>query len=188
MGAHSASSRRMPPMQDVAFPELIGGRAQKMLSRKGRFGMHQRHHILELVAKPECTTGLIKTGSTPEPAAQRLVEQPTVGHQVYRWIGGFDLNCAKRLFPILANAFQRCLARLRPPRALNQILHLGEAAASTQTKTGFSFLAVWQIKSDLHRSTRIQTGSGFTGEIFSPQRCRKRRVTVSAKKFIPISG
>src|SRR3981081_4725611 len=145
-----------------------------MLSGKGRFGMHQRHHILELVAKTECTTGLIKTGSTPEPATQRLVEQPTVGNQIYRWIGGFDLNCAKRLLPILANAFQRCPARLRPPKALNHILYLREAAASAQTKTGFSFLAVWQIKSDLHRYTRIQTASGLAGEMFSLQRCRKR--------------
>src|SRR5258708_6932064 len=61
-GAHSAARRWMPPMLHIAFAELIRGRAQKMLARQARCGMHERHHVLQLVSKSECSTGLIKPG------------------------------------------------------------------------------------------------------------------------------
>src|SRR5688572_26432552 len=42
MRADAATRRWMPPMLDVAFAELMSGRAKQMLTREGRFRMHQR--------------------------------------------------------------------------------------------------------------------------------------------------
>ena len=53
----------MPPMLHVAFAELMRRGAQKMLAGEGRLGMHQRHHILQLVAEAKRSAGLIKPGA-----------------------------------------------------------------------------------------------------------------------------
>ena len=70
----------MPPMLHVAFAELMRRGAQQMLARQRRFGMHQRHHILQLVAEAKCAAGLIKASAAPETAAQGLIQEPAVGH------------------------------------------------------------------------------------------------------------
>src|SRR5260221_2554685 len=104
---------------------------------------------------------MIKTGPTPEPATQGLIEQPAVCDQVYRWIRSFDLDGAERLLPILANAGECCAIGLRAAIALNQMLHLAQIATGTQTKTSFSFLTVGQITANLHRSARVQARAGL---------------------------
>jgi len=38
-------------MLHIAFAELMRGGAQQMFAGQGRFGVHQRHHVLQLVAE-----------------------------------------------------------------------------------------------------------------------------------------
>ncbi len=108
MGSHSPIRRWVPPMLNVALAELMCRRAQKMLTRQRRFSVDKRHRVLQLVAKSECPTGLIKAGPSPKTTAQYLIQQPAVGHQVYRCVGSFHVDRAKRLLPILPNAFESC--------------------------------------------------------------------------------
>jgi len=44
----------MPPMLHIAFAELMRGGAEQMLASEGWFGMHQRHHVLQLVTESVC--------------------------------------------------------------------------------------------------------------------------------------
>ena len=46
----------------------------------------------------------------------------------------------------------------------DQIVHLGDAATDPEPETGFAFLPIGKIESDLHRAARIQTGARFSGE------------------------
>src|SRR6266403_1722739 len=66
MGAHAAAHRRMPPMLDIAFAKLMRGGTEKMLTDQGRLGVHQCHHVLQLIAEAIRTTGLIKARAPPE--------------------------------------------------------------------------------------------------------------------------
>src|SRR5271155_3771142 len=109
MGPHSSIRWRMPPMLDVALAELMGCRAQEMLTQQGRFGIDEGHRVLQLITKSKCAAGLIKTGAPPQTTTQNLIQQPAVGHQVDRCVGRFHSDRAKRSPPILANALQSCL-------------------------------------------------------------------------------
>src|SRR5262249_6355687 len=73
MGTHASAAWRMPPMLDVAFDELMSGSAQKMFACDRRFGMHQRHHVLQLVAKSVSAAALIKAGAPPIAATEGLI-------------------------------------------------------------------------------------------------------------------
>ena len=114
-------------MLHIAFAELMRRGAQKMLAGQGRFGMHQRHHILQLVAKSEGSAGLIKSGAAPEPAAQGLIQQPAVRHHIHRRVGRFHVHRAERSLPILPDAFERAAAGLGAAKALDQVLHFRQA-------------------------------------------------------------
>src|SRR5262249_28531 len=141
MGAHSPILRGVPPMLHVALAELMRRRAQKMLTRQGRFGVDERHRVLQLGGKSECPTGLLKTVAPPKTTAQDLIQQPAVGHQIYRGVWSFHMDRAKRLFPILPNTFERHPAGARFAIAFNQVLHLRQVAAGSQAKLGLSLLS-----------------------------------------------
>ena len=129
MRAHAAAGGRMPPMLHVAFAELMRGGAQEMLAGEGRLGMHQRHHILQLVAEAERSAGLVEPGASPQAAAQGLIQQPAVGHHVNGGIGGFDLHGAERSIPILPDAFEGATAGLGGAEAADQGLHFSRRSA-----------------------------------------------------------
>src|SRR6516162_2692430 len=124
MGPHAPIHRGMPPMLYVALAELMCRRAQNMLTCQGRFGVDERHRVLQLIAKSECPAGLIKTSAPPKTTAQDLIQQPTVGNHVYRCIGSFHVDRAKHLLPMLANAFEGCLGGAGFTIAFDQILRV----------------------------------------------------------------
>ena len=163
----------------IALAELMCRRAQKMLTRQGRFGVDERHRVLQLVAKSECPTGLIKTGSTPKTTAQDLIQQPAVGHQVYRCVGSFHLERAKRLLPTSPNAFEGRLGGTGFTIAFDQVLRVRQITTGSETKPDLSFLSVRQIKGDLHGPARIEPDPGFTGEAFPLQGRGVRHTSVS---------
>src|ERR1700759_1449505 len=162
MSPHSPIRWGMPPMLDVALAELMGCRAQEMLAQQDRFGVDEGHRVLQLIAKSECATRLIKTGASPQTAAQNLIEQPAVGHQVDRCVRRFHPDCAKCSLPIPTNAIQSCPDGPDLTIAFDQALRVRQTATGSQAKTDFSFLSVRQIKRDLHGAARIQSNSGFT--------------------------
>jgi len=67
----------------VAFGELPRGGTQQMFPREVRQHVRQCHAILQLIAETERTARLIKPGARPEPASQRLIQQPAIEHDVH---------------------------------------------------------------------------------------------------------
>ncbi|MNW22015.1 hypothetical protein D3C71_2232560 [compost metagenome] len=65
-----------------------------MAPRLGGAGEGERHGVLQLVAKPVGTAGLIERRAGPDATGKRLVEQPAIEHDVHRAVRGPDLNGA----------------------------------------------------------------------------------------------
>ena len=91
--ADAAAGRRMPPMLHVAFLELLRGRCRMhMLARTCGMAVHQRHHILQLVAESERSARLIERRASPDAATERLVQQPVVDERIERAVGRVDFD------------------------------------------------------------------------------------------------
>ena len=68
----------MPPVLHVAFFKLMSGGEHDLLSRNFRMAVDQRHNVLQLIAKTECTAGLVKSRASPD-AADRAGHGVDVG-------------------------------------------------------------------------------------------------------------
>ena len=85
-----------------------------------RLGRSKRHTVLELVAEPICSARLIKAGAGPDTTSDRLIEKPTVQHDIHRPIGRLDLHCPEYVLPVVANLVQHrveiglAIARYQP--------------------------------------------------------------------------
>ncbi len=73
-------------MLNVAFFELVRGVKQNLLAGDVRFGVNERHHILQLIAETERAARLIKRRTRPHAADERLIQKPAIddGIQVPR--------------------------------------------------------------------------------------------------------
>ena len=94
-------------MLHIAFAELMRGSAEQMLAGEGRLGVHQRHHVLQLVAESVGTAGLIKPRAAPESAAQGLIQQPAVRQHIHGRIGCIHIHRAEGPIPIFPDTFER---------------------------------------------------------------------------------
>ena len=96
-GAQPAAGRFVPPVLHVAFDELTARRAEQVRARELGPRERQRHHVLQLIAKAERAAGLVVAAARPEPAADRLVQQPVVQQRIERIVRGSNLHGAERL-------------------------------------------------------------------------------------------
>jgi hypothetical protein len=69
-------------MLNIAFEKLPGCRSQDMSARQLRSGMHESQRVLKLIPKPERPAGLKHRRPRPEAAAQRLVWEPAIQHEI----------------------------------------------------------------------------------------------------------
>src|SRR3546814_2964208 len=58
-GPHAPAKGWMPPVEDVAFLELMGGRGQDMAPRCRWIDVQLREDILELISEAECSAFLV---------------------------------------------------------------------------------------------------------------------------------
>src|SRR5437899_7479805 len=82
MRAYATPRRRMPPMLDVAFDELTTRTENDLRAHEVRFGVHQSHHVLQLVAETVRAARLVVAAACPKTARHRLVHKPAVGQHV----------------------------------------------------------------------------------------------------------
>ncbi len=162
MRADAATGGRVPPMLHVAFAELMRRGPQEVLTGEGRLGMHQRHHILQLVAEAERSAGLIKSGARPQAATQGLIQQPAVGHHINGGIGCLDQHGAERPIPVLPDSFKGDTAGLSGAETADQGLYFSDGAPHPKAEAGFSLLPGGQIKSHLHHAARVQRRPCFS--------------------------
>ena len=97
--AHALSGMRQPPMLHVALGRTAAGRAQQMLARQVGPRGDERHAVLQLIAEAIGAAGLIEGRTRPDATGERLVEQPTVEHEIHRAVRRLDLDRAQRLAP-----------------------------------------------------------------------------------------
>src|SRR5439155_17913095 len=98
--ANPTSAGRMPPVLDVAFSELSPRGTQQMLPGQPTLGNGQGDHVLELVAEAIGAPRLVERRPGPEPAGERLVEQPAVEQDVHRPVRGPNLDGPKGNLPM----------------------------------------------------------------------------------------
>ncbi len=94
-------------MLDIALRELALGAAQQVLAHQRGLRMHQRHHVLQLVAETVGAARLVVTAASPQTAGQGLVQQPAIGQYVERRIGSRYLYRAERALPVVPYFLQR---------------------------------------------------------------------------------
>src|SRR3546814_12922871 len=80
-GPHAPVKGWMPPVEDVAFLELMGGRGQDLAPRCRWIDVQLREDILELISEAECSACLVEAGRSEE----RRVGKECVGTVRSRW-------------------------------------------------------------------------------------------------------
>ena len=99
LGAHALPRRGQPPVLHVALDELPRGRAQHLFAREVRMRQHERHGILQLVAEAIGAACLIKSGTRPHAAGERLIQEPAIERDVHLALGRLHLHCRERFVP-----------------------------------------------------------------------------------------
>ena len=94
----------VPPMEYVAFGELVGRMVENLTTRVSRIGIKHRHNFLKLVAETCGATDLIESGAGKEARGIDLVEVPSVEHVVEGGVGGVDLEGGELVVPIVEDA------------------------------------------------------------------------------------
>src|SRR5512140_2824455 len=121
MCAHAAAGRGMPPMLDIPVHELMSGGTKQVLSQQTGLGVDERHGILELIAKSEGPARLVECAPSPETAREGLIQKPTVGQDVQRFIRGLDVHGAQGSIPILPHGFECASRRRGSPEAVRKL-------------------------------------------------------------------
>ena len=163
MGAHAAPARRMPPVLHVPFDVLARGRAEQVLPGEGRLGVHQRHHVLQLIAEAVGPAGLVESRAAPKAGGDGLVEEPAVGHRVDRRVGRLELHRAEGPVPVGPDPLEGEAGGAGRAEAPDQALHLGRAAAGAKPEARLLFLALGQVEDDLRGAARVQPGADLAG-------------------------
>jgi hypothetical protein len=91
----------MPPVLDVALNELPRCGPENLRPCHGSLRHHERHNVLELIAKAVRAICLIQPRSRPDAAGKGLIEQPAVEQHVHGLIGCGHLHRAKYVIPVL---------------------------------------------------------------------------------------
>src|SRR5437660_12582389 len=71
-GADAGARLWMPPVLDIAFYELPCGRTENVLASQVWRGVHEGHHVLQLITEPVSATRLIKRRAAPDSATESL--------------------------------------------------------------------------------------------------------------------
>ena len=113
----------MPPVLHVAFDELARGGEHDMGAAEIRPRIQQRQRVLQLIAESERAAWLVRPTARPDPATERLIQQPAVHQQIERIVGRMHLDRAERVVP-------------EPFRARDRIVDGGEARVACGELSG----------------------------------------------------
>ncbi len=130
--AESTAGRLVPPVLHVAFGKLPSCGAKEVLARKVRPCERQCHHVLQLIAKAKRAAGLVIPASRPQPAADGLIEQPSVHQRVKRIVGRADLDGGEGGIPRRVNARARVHRRVNVSVTRDQLARVIAIGAFAQ--------------------------------------------------------
>ena len=95
----AAAGRAMPPLEHVAFAELLARVQHDLRPRQPRFEERKRQHVLQLVAIAGRAAELVRAHTAEQPRRVKLVGQPGVDQPVEVRPVGAHLDLAQPLGP-----------------------------------------------------------------------------------------
>ena len=158
-GPDAPTRRRMPPVLDVSLGELVGRGPQEVLPGELAPRGHQGDDVLELVAEPVGAAGLVERRPRPQPAGERLVDEPAVEHDVHRAVGRPHLDRALGVVPVARHAAQRRLVVGRPP-APDEVGRRRGVVRLAEQHDDLGPRSVGELEAGLQGGARIQAGAG----------------------------
>ncbi len=153
-----------------------------------RAGMHQRQHILELVAEPESPAGLIQCSATPQTTGERLVEQPAVKHQVRGGVRRFHRDGIQDLIPLFLEGLPggfHLPGCLHPPDQRQAFLPIRSFA---QQEKDLLLRAGRQVNVQLDGGARVQPGIHCACQSDPPEGSRSAHAPHASQEFRPVGG
>src|SRR4029079_8405405 len=120
-----------------------------------RIGMHERHHILQLITETVGSAGLVKAAAGPQSASDRLVHEPAVGENIEARIGRVDLRCAQHMPPLTCYRVERFMGSYRSSRTLHESARCLAVTRGAQPEDDLPLLTDRQIESNLERGAGI---------------------------------
>ena len=123
---------------------------------------HERHHVLELVAEAVGAAGLIEGGAGPDPAGERLVEQPPVQHQVHGAVRRLHLDGAERVVPLGRDVLQG-ERDIRGAMADHERARSLQGVALAEQEDDLVPAAGGQLDHHLERRARVEPGADPPG-------------------------
>ena len=144
-------------MLNVSLHKLVARGPEQMFAQQPGLGMRQGHDVLQLIAKAERSARLIEATAPPETACQRLIYKPAVQQNVDRRIGRLDVHCTESPIPIFPHSLERnprCCGSIKSAR---QVIGFISASPGPEREYDFTLLAVFQIESNTHGRTRVET-------------------------------
>src|SRR5438132_11297531 len=178
----------MPPVLDIAFHELSGGRAQDVVAREVGRGVHESHHVLQLVAKAVSATRLIKGRATPHTATESLVKQPAVEQKVRGKLGCFHFDRAQESVPPTARFLECSLDVCRIAKTSHESACCFFIVRLSEEKSHLDGLFRFNLDHDLHGGARIEAGANVASQSFVLHRGRIAQRAVAPDEHGAITG
>ena len=184
----SASARRMPPVLHVPLDELPRRRAKEVLATEVRPRVHERKHVLQLIAKTEGPAGLVRAAARPDATAQRLIEQPAIDDEIERIVRRADLDGAEDLIPRALDR-RECRLRLRDGGIARRQPHrVGPVAPLPEGEGHALGLAGLDLEDDLQGPAWVKPGARAPGEPLAEERSRRAQRAVASDELSAIAG
>ena len=175
-------------MQHVATLELMACSTENVGARYFRSVKKNCHHILQLISETVRAARLIQCRTPPDPARQRLIEQPPVQHQVHRRLRSLHNDLAKKFLPKVPRLLPGLLDDPRIfefPNALQGGLLIGLLA-----KNEINLLDALRrnVQMHLERSARVHTGLHPAGKTYQAQGIGLAPIAQSPQELGAIAG
>ena len=177
----------MPPVLDVSLGELMGRGPQEVFPGELALRGHQSDDVLELVAEPEGTARLIERRPRPQPARERLVDEPAVEHDVHRAVGCPYLDGALGIVPEARHGAQHGLGVGRSPTP-DEVGRRGGLVRLAEQYEDLGPRSVGELEAGLQGRARIHAGPcGTLQPVSAVQAGGSLRTAIAPEEFGPVS-
>src|SRR6266508_2029778 len=178
----------MPPMLNIAFHELTRGRAQDVVTRDVRRGVHEGHDILQLVAETVSAARLIKGRAAPNPAAEGLVKEPAIEQKICRKLRRLHFDRAQEPVPPTAS-FLKCGFYVRGiAEPGHKCARLFFVIRLPEKESHLGGISRFNLNRDLHSGAWVEAGARITGQSCVLHRGGIAQRAVAADKDGTITG
>ena len=126
-----------------------------MRTRDGGLRVHERHHVLELVAESIRAARLVDGRAAPNAAGERLIEQPSIHHHVEAGLRRLHDHRRQDSLPGSELAIELGRRLARGAVAAQELAHRILALVGTEQRHDLTSLAWLDVDRALERDARI---------------------------------